>query len=98
LRRGHVAVVSGVLGPREILIDHANWSPGAIERGARAIDVSPDNDWSEVRVWHGPSDAFGVTVYPAYGFIHPYEPGLDDAPVPAAKPAVFASREPSRRR
>jgi hypothetical protein len=34
----------------------------------RVIDVSPGNDWSELRVWNG-SD-FGKS-YPAAGFIYP---------------------------
>jgi len=76
LRRGHVAVVSSVVGDREVLIDHANWASrraerGRVETGVRMIDVSPNNDWSQVRVWHGPSATFGKRVYPAYGFIYP---------------------------
>ncbi len=76
LRRGHVAVVSAVIGDREVLIDHANWAShradrGLVETGVRMIDVSPNNDWSQVRVWHGPSATFGKRVYPTYGFIYP---------------------------
>jgi surface antigen len=83
LRHGHVAVVAAVLSSREILLDHANWSPGEIARGERAIDVSPQNDWSEVRVWHDPSASYGVNVYPAYGFVHPAEPRIE--PVSGAR-------------
>lgn len=83
LRRGHLAVVAGVLNSREILLDHANWTPGEIARRERAIDVSPGNDWSQVRVWHDGSKAYGVNVYPAYGFVHP-TPARD---APAVKPA-----------
>jgi surface antigen len=76
LSRGHVAVVSAVVGDREVLIDHANWASrraerGRIETGVRMIDVSPNNDWSQVRVWHGPSATFGKRAYPTYGFIYP---------------------------
>jgi surface antigen len=74
LRYGHVAVVVAVLNSREILLDHANWNPGEIARGERAIDVSENNDWSEVRVWHDASASYGVNVYPSYGFVHPSEP------------------------
>ena len=69
---GHVAMVSKIVGDREILLTHANWSrPGMIERNVRAVDVSPAGDWSQVRVWHAGSGQLGITVYPASGFIHP---------------------------
>ena len=84
LRYGHVAVVSAVLNSREILLDHANWSPGEIARRERAIDVSESNDWSEVRVWHDASASYGVNVYPSYGFVHPV--------APRAKPVAGAAR------
>lgn len=94
LRRGHVAVVAKILNSREILLDHANWKPGEIARGERAIDVSPNNDWSQVRVWHDDSGSYGVNVYPAYGFVHPIPPQADTpqvelaaSPIPAFKPA-----------
>lgn len=81
---GHVAMVSKVIGDREILLTHANWSrPGMIERNVRAVDVSPNGDWSQVRVWHAGSAQLGITIYPASGFIHPgktVEPTVD-APV-----------------
>jgi surface antigen len=70
---GHVAVVTRVVHRREILITHANWgaSPqtrGRVTRDVRVIDISPGNDWSELRVWNG--SAFGK-VYPAHGFVYP---------------------------
>lgn len=69
---GHVATVSRVLGPREILLDHANWSgPGLIEHDVPAVDISPDNDWSQVRVWWGQGGRLGARSNPAYGFIYP---------------------------
>jgi hypothetical protein len=72
---GHVAVVRQVQNKRSILIDHANWSPihgrrGQVERGVRVIDVSAQNDWSEVRVWYTPTHDVGQTVYPLNGFIY----------------------------
>ena len=50
MRAGHVAVVSRVVNRREILIDHANWVRGRIVTGMSAIDVSANNDWTNVRV------------------------------------------------
>lgn len=71
MQLGHVAVVSAILSSREILIRHANWSsPGAIEEDVRAIDVSEDGDWSEVRVWHSPTDQMGARINPTFGFIY----------------------------
>lgn len=72
---GHVAAVSKVIDRRTVLISHANWSPingrrGQIERDARAVDISPDNDWSMVRVWYDPLQAVGRTAWPVHGFIY----------------------------
>jgi len=72
---GHVAAVAKVIDSRTVLLDHANWSPidgrrGQIERGVKAIDVSPANDWSEVRVWYDPLQALGTTAWPVAGFIY----------------------------
>ena len=73
---GHVAVVSQVVNAREVLLTHANWSyRGGIERNVRAIDVSLAGDWSEVRVWHGPTRALGLRANPALGFIYPRKGG-----------------------
>jgi N-acetyl-anhydromuramyl-L-alanine amidase AmpD len=74
LRYGHVAVVSRVLNSREILVDHANWlNRGRIHKDLAVRDVSPNNDWSVVRVWYAPGNKLGSRRYPAYGFIHPRE-------------------------
>jgi surface antigen len=71
---GHVAVVSRVVGRREVLVDHANWATGAargrIMTDQRVVDVSAGNDWSLVRVWYPPIGALGSTAYPALGFVH----------------------------
>jgi hypothetical protein len=73
---GHVAVVKRILDERHVLLDHANWSgPGKIERKALAQDVSEAGDWSEVRVWYGPSQSLGLRTNPAYGFIYNDEAG-----------------------
>ena len=74
MRLGHVAVVSQVLDPRTIEIDHANWSVGRIGKGKvfhnmRVVDVSPRNDWTMVRVWNDVVHDFGRP-YKAMGFIY----------------------------
>jgi hypothetical protein len=74
MRLGHVAVVTNVLSAREIEVDHANWTWTAATHGnvtlaMRVIDVSPNNDWTAVRVELGHSGQFGA-VYPTYGFIY----------------------------
>ncbi|MFD2740294.1 CHAP domain-containing protein [Sulfitobacter aestuarii] len=64
---GHVAVVSDIVSPRKVLIDHANWHRNQVSLGMAVIDVSEGNDWSAVRVESQP-DSFG-RVYPLRGFI-----------------------------
>ncbi|HEY9039078.1 MAG TPA: CHAP domain-containing protein [Roseovarius sp.] len=66
---GHVAVVSKVLAPDRILVDHANWHRDQISQDMTVIDVSKSGDWSAVRLESNP-DAFG-SVYPVNGFILP---------------------------
>lgn len=83
---GHVAAVSKVVDSRTVLISHSNWSPingrrGQIERDVRAVDVSPANDWSMVRVWYHPLQAVGATPWPVHGFI--YSGKFKDAAKPA---------------
>jgi len=75
MRLGHVAVVSQVLTDRVIQITHANWSlidggRGHVEQNVTVIDVSPNGDWSQVKVWNDPSRDLGATVYPTFGFIY----------------------------
>ena len=72
---GHVAAISRIIDSRTVLIRHANWSPingrrGQIEDDVRAVDVSPNNDWSEVRVWFAPIQNLGGTHWPVQGFIY----------------------------
>ena len=68
---GHVAMVSKIVGEREVLLTHANWSRrGGIERDVRAVDVSAAGDWSEVRVWYAPLGGLGTSSYPVNGFIY----------------------------
>ncbi len=75
MRSGHVAVVERVVSNREVLIHHANWGGpgirrGTIMRGVSVIDVSPGNDWTQVRVQVGHGNENYGRVYPVYGFIH----------------------------
>lgn len=71
-RRGHVAVVTRVISDRVILVDHANWlNGGEISVNVPVMDVSPANDWSQIRVWHIPGGHWGGRIYHAHGFIHP---------------------------
>ena len=68
--RGHVAVVKEVVSPRLIIVDHANWlNHGEITRDIPVRDVSPNNDWSQVQVWHVPTRQWGVRTYNVQGFI-----------------------------
>jgi surface antigen len=69
---GHVAVVTRVVGPRQIVIDHANWlGRGEIITGALVEDASANNDWSQVRVWNVQTSSMGLRPYPVFGFVGP---------------------------
>jgi surface antigen len=95
-RLGHVAAVSGILDSRTVLLRHANWSaPGQIEDNVRAIDVSPGNDWSEVRIWHAPSGNLGARHWPVYGFIYKdgSPRGTFSVPRPVSKADSRASKD-----
>ncbi|MCI4591337.1 CHAP domain-containing protein [Sphingobium sp. BYY-5] len=79
---GHVAMVSKVVNDREVLLTHANWSyRGGIERDVRAVDVSPNNDWTDVRVWYAPIGGLGLRSNPAKGFIYADAPKAIEQPV-----------------
>jgi hypothetical protein len=68
---GHLAVVTALTSKREIKVTQSNWLPHRIETDQPVIDVSENNDWTEVRVWYEPVHAMGATIYPTYGFILP---------------------------
>ena len=75
MRLGHVAAVSRIVDSRTLLVSHSNWSTingtrGHVENNVKVVDVSPRNDWSEVRVWYTPNNALGTTHWPTYGFIY----------------------------
>ena len=70
--RGHVAVVRHIMSNRSIIIDHANWlNSGEVTVNVPVVDVSPKNDWTQVRVWHIPTQTWGARVYTVQGFILP---------------------------
>lgn len=97
MRVGHVAMVSRVVSDREVLLTHANWSrPGQVEAGVRAVDVSPNGDWTQVKVWYAPQGGIGTTAYPTRGFIYSGRgsrdaDGDDAAPLPARVIATAAA-------
>ena len=75
MRVGHVATVSKIISDRIIKVTHANWSiinghRGQVERDVTVVDASPNNDWSQVKVWFAPIGKVGNTPYPVYGFIY----------------------------
>jgi len=111
MRHGHVAVIAEVISARKVRVDHANWAPhlgqgrGQVSKMVIVTDVSPHNDWSEVRVWNKDSGELGTRTYPTYGFIYPRTGRLtddliaaeslaDSAPTVAAVAAPIGS-EPS---
>jgi len=68
--RGHLAVVRRILNEREIVVDHANWlNSGEIGLDNPVLDVSDDNDWSQVRIWYAPGRHYGGRIYEVQGFI-----------------------------
>lgn len=69
---GHLAVVTRIVSDREIIVDHANWlNKGKIHLDSPVHDVSPDNDWSQVKFWYTPGNVLGRSAYPVSGFIEP---------------------------
>ncbi|MCW6529474.1 MULTISPECIES: CHAP domain-containing protein [Sphingomonas] len=86
---GHVAVVSRIVEKRVLMLTHANWSRvngarGHAEQDVTLYDVSPRNDWSEVKVWYRDSDGLGGTIYDVNGFI--YAPGRPSPELTAHNP------------
>jgi surface antigen len=71
-KHGHLAVVTKLVSPREIRVDHANWlNDGNLYLNTPVIDVSPDNNWTEVRIWNTPEHHLGGNTYMVQGFILP---------------------------
>lgn len=99
MRLGHVAAVNEIVNSREILIDHANWSSrGAVARDIPVIDISPNNDWTLVRVALGDGYEFG-SAYPTYGFIYdrPEVSGQPTAALPANQARLQVTTAAERR-
>ncbi len=100
MRLGHVAVVTEVVNRREILVTQANWGGpgfvrGGISRDISVIDVSPDNDWTAVRMALGHSAAYG-SVYPTYGFIYGHgAPTMLMADADTPTPQILTDRAPA---
>ncbi|MGB8603079.1 MAG: CHAP domain-containing protein [Rhizomicrobium sp.] len=73
--RAHVAVVTGIINPHEIRVDHANWfNDGKIYKNNPVRDASPNRDWSMVNVYNMPGGGWGVRNYEVQGFIGPDKP------------------------
>jgi len=75
MRLGHVSVVSQVVTDRVIQVTHANWSRiggtrGQIEKNVTVVDVSPQGDWSKVKVWYDSLKDLGTSSYSTYGFVY----------------------------
>ncbi len=75
MRLGHVSVVSQVLTERVIQVTHANWSRiggtrGQIEKNVTVVDVSPQGDWSKVKVWYDSLKDLGTSSYATHGFVY----------------------------
>lgn len=66
---GHVAVVAEVVNSRKVLINHTNWHRNKISLKMPVVDISPKNDWSQVRV-EGTPGVLG-SPYSVQGFILP---------------------------
>ncbi len=99
MRAGHVAVVSRVLGAREIFVNQANWIPGRVVEDAAVFDASPNNDWTMVRVANIRTTTWG-RYNPAFGFIYPNQSAASDRLIAAAdrpdEDRVQAATRPNR--
>lgn len=98
---GHVAVVSGMVDSRTIVIDQSHWNSRGIARDVQVKDVSEENDWSAVRVQLPGGGGYG-SIYPTHGFIYPRADGgemqanLTHAPMPNLDPAPADLRRSRR--
>jgi surface antigen len=88
LPSGHVSVVSRLLDARRILVIQANWVRGELDADQLVVDVSPRNDWTEVRVWYPPTGQLGTHIYETYGFIAAPAPLSHDVLLARAVPAA----------
>jgi hypothetical protein len=72
--------------PREIRVDHANWQRDAIITNMAVLDVSPANDWTQLRFWNKDARVWGA-VYPASGFVY----NVADLPAPSGATTTVSS-------
>src|SRR3546814_14038086 len=75
------------------MVSHANWSRidgerGHAEQDVTLYDVSPGNDWSQVRVWYRDMDGLGGSTSPVSGFFYPVLAGSAPATVHKARAAA----------
>ena len=66
---GHVAIVTRVVSPNGILVNHANWPYGSVSRGVSVSDTSTNHDWTQVAVTDLRSGKYGRD-NPVLGFIY----------------------------
>ena len=98
MHHGHVSVVSRVVSSRIVLVDHANWAPargegrGQVAQAVPVLDVSPANDWSQVRVWYRPAGLYGNRVYGTEGFVYSNKTVADAGPQPIEEAAIRQMR------
>lgn len=95
LPHGHVAVVSAVLGPRQIEVTQANWVRNELDRDQLVVDVSGRNDWTAVRVWYPPANQLGTHPYDTYGFIVPPRIATHDELAAASRSAALIAADPA---
>ncbi|OUJ11241.1 CHAP domain-containing protein [Acetobacter okinawensis] len=88
---GHVAVVRNVVDSRTIVIDQSHWAQAGISHNVSVIDVSPNNDWSAVRVALGSNSSNYGSIYPTYGFIYPRSAGASKAAPASLKQEVMTA-------
>ena len=86
-KHAHLAVVTRVVSSREIRVDHANWmNDGNLYLNSPVVDVSPNNDWSVVKVWNTRDGHLGGNSYTVQGFIAPYGVNMAaNMPLPTAR-------------
>jgi surface antigen len=97
MRLGHVAVVAEVLNSRMVRIDQSHWNRNGVSRDVNVVDVSPDNDWSAVRVALSRGDTYG-SIYPTYGFIYPRPDNGTMVAASSDAPAIDVGPAPARLR
>lgn len=95
MTHGHVAVVKSIIDSRQINITHSNWGNDSKSRrilyhSMRVQDISPKNDWTNLRLWNDEDGVFGFP-YAARGFI--YQHGAPVA-TPPVKPIIAATSNP----